>query len=501
MVRVSRCGESPFIPFEMADKRYRLLKEGHLDVKAPPDSPERILHKAWRRLWVRAIVFNPEGRGEPHFIMQLSRRAKDDEPMKHVKASRDGLRLFRCSSGSRALRCWALASGSTLLLYLAADTEKMTQEWMQTLREGLWPIVFTAHMPQEERHEVSLIDDEKSFASGLLGVYGRLVKTSEGMLSIIHPHWQGIQMRWRLVDIVDVKVLRTYDDSTDSGVFTLTVNSSGKDTRVLQFYSDTAIKTIDWIKLLLSNRNKSETKSHDIKPPVVSSHKGAEVIEENSETSSDAAQIDYAIVQKTKTNENLQEETKSEKNDTSTNIHEEVNKEPEKLLLNIPRTFLNASTNNFQLIESESSTNGTGAMNQQGSEEDSDDSSNGSYDHLYEDLDLLKDSRAYTVYEEVDDDDDECEYIPPAPPVLPARLEQIKNQKVTKDDELNLLEFDPIISTSLQKSQIETQNIASAAVTEHQSKTSLSRQTSQKKLKYHQQICVYRNCVKVLAKL
>ncbi|GFQ83717.1 hypothetical protein TNCT_635651, partial [Trichonephila clavata] len=29
----------------MEDSRYRLLREGHLDIKAPPDSPERILHK------------------------------------------------------------------------------------------------------------------------------------------------------------------------------------------------------------------------------------------------------------------------------------------------------------------------------------------------------------------------------------------------------------------------------------------------------------------------
>lgn len=68
-------------------------------------------------------------------------------------------------------------------------------------------------------HEVSLIDDEKSFASGLLGVYGRLVHTSEDVICVIHPYWQGIQMRWRLDDILDVRLIRTVGKDNPAGVF------------------------------------------------------------------------------------------------------------------------------------------------------------------------------------------------------------------------------------------------------------------------------------------
>lgn len=68
-------------------------------------------------------------------------------------------------------------------------------------------------------HDVSLIDDEKSFTSGLLGVYGRLVHLSEDVLCVIHPHWQGIQMRWRLDDILDVRIIRTAGKENTAGVF------------------------------------------------------------------------------------------------------------------------------------------------------------------------------------------------------------------------------------------------------------------------------------------
>ncbi|GFQ74235.1 uncharacterized protein TNCT_447831, partial [Trichonephila clavata] len=370
---------------------------------------------AWRRLWVRAIIFSPQNRGEPHLILQLCRKVKDEEPLKQVKASRDGLRLFRCSSGSRALRCWAITSGSSLLLYLAADSEEQTQDWMHTLREGLWP---TVHTSEDDPHEVSLIDDEKSFASGLLGVYGHLVKTSEGVLSIIHPHWQGKQMRWRLQDILDVKLIRKVGEEEDhSGVFTLTVRSTRDETRILQFYSNTAILTVDWIKTLLSGDNKDDAKSLSNKSSVSSPH-----TETDSKTTLEAT-VSYAIVQKTETGTHLQDDTKD--------LYGKVNKTSETQLSKIPHAYLNASTNWAALNRTENSDDTENATADSGN--DSDESSSDMYDHVYEDLDLLKDSRTYTLYEEIDDD---SEYVPPEPPVLPARLPQSSScQKVSGSEQ------------------------------------------------------------------
>ncbi|GFS55957.1 uncharacterized protein TNCV_2564281 [Trichonephila clavipes] len=367
--------------------------------------------QAWRRLWVRAIIFSPQNRGEPHLILQLCRKAKDEEPLKQVKASRDGLRLFRCSSGSRALRCWAITSGSSLLLYLAADSEKETQDWMYTLREGLWP---TVHTSKDDPHEVSLIDDEKSFASGLLGVYGHLVKTSEGVLSIIHPHWQGKQMRWRLQDILDVKLIRKVGgDEGHSGVFTLTVRSTRDETRILQFYSNTATLTVDWIKTLLSGENKDDAKSLSYKHSVASPHTEADT-QMTLETT-----VSYAAVQKTETGTHLQDDTKVD-------LYGKVNRTSETQLSKIPHAYLNASTNWATMKRTENSDDTENATADSGN--DSDESSSDMYDHVYEDLDLLKDSRTYTLYEEIDDDGD---YVPPEPPVLPARLPQSSScQKV-----------------------------------------------------------------------
>ncbi|GBM46892.1 hypothetical protein AVEN_10731-1 [Araneus ventricosus] len=426
----------------MEDARYRLLREGYLDIKPPPDSPERILHKAWRRFWVRAIIFLPQGRGEPHLIMQLCRKSQDDEPLRQVKASRDALRLFRCRSGSRPLRCWGVASGSTLLLYLAAATEQLTQEWMHTLREGLWPTVSTNH---DCYYEVSLIDDEKSFSSGLLGVYGRLVKTSDITLSIIHPHWQGTQMRWRLTDILDVRIIRRVEDEdSDSGVFSLTVRSSScEDTRVLQFYGTTAVKTVEWLKSILPNVKKDELKSKNTN--------NSETISQ-SETKPEKTNLlipleptaNYATIQKTKVNDNSQDTESTEDNAAVSDVYGKVAEVPEKLS-NIPDAFLNASTSSLMLEQLENSENGPN----QASDGESDDSSTGSFDHIYEDLEMVRDSRSYTVYEKVDDDDDV--YVPHAPfvpPNLPERKEHktdlkgiadegIASQKLGQKDQVN----------------------------------------------------------------
>ncbi|GFS49400.1 uncharacterized protein NPIL_411201 [Nephila pilipes] len=425
-------------PFAMEDSRYRLLREGPLDIKPPPDSPERILHKAWRRLWIRAIIFSPQNRGEPHLILQLARKAKDDEPLKQVKASRDGLRLFRCSSGSRALRCWAITSGSSLLLYLAADSEKETQDWMYTLREGLWP---TVHSSKEDRHEISLIDDEKSFASGLLGVYGHLVKTSEGVLRIIHPHWQGTQMRWRLQDIVEVKLIRKVDDAEGghSGVFTLTVRSTNGEIRVLQFYSNTAIITVDWIKSLLSGENKDEIEPN--KHSVAS-------LPTKTETTMEAT-ASYATVKKTGANTHLQDDVKAEE---ITDLYGKVNRTSETQLSKIPHSYLNASTNCVTLKRAENSDD----KGKAGSGDDSDDSSTDMYDHVYEDLDFVKDSRTYTLYEEIDD---ESEYVPPEPPILPARLSQNLNCQKVPGSEDSIQDLNGVLEQK-QESKVVTSDMS-----------------------------------------
>ncbi|XP_055931255.1 uncharacterized protein LOC129961728 [Argiope bruennichi] len=411
----------------MEETRYRLLREGYLDIKPPPDSPERILHKAWRRLWVRAIIFLPQSRGEPHLILQLCRKAQDDEPMKQVKASRDGLRLFRCRSGSRPLQCWGVASGSTLLLYLAAATEQLTQEWMHTLREGLWPTMSTNH---DYYHEVSLIDDEKSFSSGLLGVYGRLVKTSEMTLSIIHPHWQGTQMRWRLTDVLDVRIVRRVEDEdSPSGVFSLTVcSSSNKDTRVLQFYSNTAVKTVDWLKSILPNIAKDEPKAKETNNSETVPQ-GDTKVERTNLLIPVEPTANYATIQKTKSDVNSQD--RAEDNAAASDVYGKV-ADVSKKLSNIPDAFLNASTSSLMLEQFENSEKGT----HQGSDGESDDSSSGSFDHIYEDLEMIKDSRSYTVYEKVDDDDDV--YVPHAP-FVPPKLPERAGHKMKESANENIV--------------------------------------------------------------
>lgn len=69
-------------------------------------------------------------------------------------------------------------------------------------------------------HEVSLIDDDNTFMSGLLGVYGRFVLTSEDVISLIHPHWGSTLLQISLSSIKDVVLVRE-TDVPPAGVFNI----------------------------------------------------------------------------------------------------------------------------------------------------------------------------------------------------------------------------------------------------------------------------------------
>ncbi|CAL1261104.1 unnamed protein product [Larinioides sclopetarius] len=269
-------------------------------------------------------------------------------------------------------------------------------------------------------------------------------------LSIIHPHWQGTQMRWRLTDILDVRIIRRMkDEDSDSGVFSLTVRSSScKDIRVLQFYATTAVKTVEWLKSILPNVKKDEPKIKDANNSETISQSEIKPEKTNLLIPVEPA-ANYATVQKTKVISNSQGGASSEDSVVVSAAYGNLAEVPEKLL-NIPNGFLNASTSSLMFEQLENSENGPN----QASDGESDDST-GSFDHIYEDLEMVRDDRAYTVYEKVDDDDDV--YVPHAPfvpPDLPERKEHKKGLKeIADEDTQKLVKKDQVYTTQKQNLQ------------------------------------------------
>ncbi|XP_042904355.1 uncharacterized protein [Parasteatoda tepidariorum] len=397
----------------MASERCDLLREGFLDVKFPPDSPERVLHKAWRKLWIRAFVLQPLKR-EPSLILNVTRNAEDKQSQS-LKVSRDGLLLFRCRSGSRPLQTWALSSGTSLIVYLAAENEEETQSWMKTIRDGLWP---TIQNMSEKSHDVSLIDDEKTFSTGILGLYGRLVKTPDGMTSIIHPHWQGILLRWKQEDVVNIKLVRKVGGES-SGVFKITLKSSKTETRTFYFYSNTATSAIDWLQSSAKDSTELSTNSKS---------KNTKELSRNNETQNDIIvngndTPQYATIRKaSKQLENEQGSKLDSVNDESTNKTLNDKRNTSNFLsTNISSDLLDASLSFVKLPLAKSKSLNDQLKPTAKSDEDSDETSD-MYEHVYEDM-VPKSSRSDTVYEDVLNS--ESEYVPPLPPPLPTEKPQI----------------------------------------------------------------------------
>lgn len=67
---------------------------------------------------------------------------------------------------------------------------------------------------------MSLIDDENTFLSGLLGVYGRFVLTSDDVISLMHPHWGCTLLQISLSSIHDVLFIREAEIQP-AGVFNI----------------------------------------------------------------------------------------------------------------------------------------------------------------------------------------------------------------------------------------------------------------------------------------
>ncbi|KAG8192190.1 hypothetical protein JTE90_009954 [Oedothorax gibbosus] len=404
--------------------RYELLVEGFLDIKTPPDSPERIFNKAWRRQWVSATAVIPVGvRGEPHLTLLIS-QTKEDQlfSKKHIKASRDGLKLFRCRSGSRPLKTWGMSSGSTLLLYLAAKTEEDTQIWMARIRNGMWPpIMVPPSTHTEYTPEVSLIEDERSFTSGLVGAYGRIVQTSEDALCLIHPHWRGIQMRWNLKDILDVRLIRTAGKGNTAGVFQITVRSYKDDKRLLRFYCSDVVKAIEWIRCV-SHGTKEDPRDSNSLSAIQSTETNSV-----SETASE-----YTLIQKPQDADKLKVVSQM-----GSDIHSGSEKDEKcngTASLNIPEAFLDASLSSTTFAKAKTgqicidSVVADERSNAKGTEAESDDSPGEMYEHLYENIDShqSREARSCTVYEEVVEPPGE--YVPPMPPSLPKRPPATTNQ-------------------------------------------------------------------------
>lgn len=90
-------------------------------------------------------MVHPSGRREPYLVLTLSHTSSEASD-KEIILSRDGLRLFRCRSKSRPFRTWAITSGNKVVLYFAAESEIQAQNWMQAVRDGLWPPCFSFQM-------------------------------------------------------------------------------------------------------------------------------------------------------------------------------------------------------------------------------------------------------------------------------------------------------------------------------------------------------------------
>ncbi|KFM74653.1 hypothetical protein X975_18738, partial [Stegodyphus mimosarum] len=242
-----------------------VLREGYLDVKAPAGSPEAKFYKVWQRVWASASVCISE-ESTTNLIFDIS---CGSEIPTQIRAPKEGLNIFRSNSRSRSLRSWALVSGITVLLYLAADNEEESQEWMLTIRNGLWPPLFPSEINKASSHEVSLVDSAESFSMGLLGAYGRLA-FNDSVLKLIHPHNGVSLIEWQPDSIQDVQLLRKVGEN--AGVFTLVFNWIDGNFKILQFYSSTIKETTEWIQMVMTNTKESPSENKTtVSKPIINS--------------------------------------------------------------------------------------------------------------------------------------------------------------------------------------------------------------------------------------
>ncbi|XP_035233369.1 uncharacterized protein LOC118205183 [Stegodyphus dumicola] len=242
-----------------------VLREGYLDIKAPAGSPEVKFYKVWQRVWATASVCISQA-STAKLILDIS---CGSEIPTQIKAPKEGLNIFRNNSRSRPLRSWALVSGINVLLYLAADNEEESQEWMLTIRNGLWPPLLPGEINKASSHEVSLVDSAESFSMGLLGAYGRLAFNGS-ILKLIHPHNGVSLIEWQTNSIQDVQLLRKVGEN--AGVFTLVFSWIDGNYKILQFYSPTIKETTEWIQMVLINTKESPLENKTIvSKPIINS--------------------------------------------------------------------------------------------------------------------------------------------------------------------------------------------------------------------------------------
>lgn len=183
-------------------------------------------------------------------------------------------------------------------------------------------------------------------------------------------------------------------------------------------------KTIEWISCVSKGIKLDQTF-------IVTNSKSANQSDKTNCISENTSE--YAVIRKS---QDADEEKKELKSDIPSRTEEEEKANETLANLNIPEAFLNSSMSatTFAQAKTEQSFNNSKLVhenpNKEQDEAESDDSTEETYEHLYENIDAQsKETRSYTVYEEVYEAPGE--YVPPMPPSLPKRQPDTSYQKST----------------------------------------------------------------------
>lgn len=216
-----------------------VCQTGYLDVKIPSKSRGLKNWKTWKKRWVVLSSADLSLVGPPTLVVQIySHHSQKDKNCLFWKTFSSRLcQVYR--SRSRTHRhAFSLAQDDGPLLHLAGASETQSQDWMAAIRDLLWPPSPLIQLKTAYRgsHRVSLIDNDFSCQTGMLGRYGHL--SIEGhQMTLSSPDSGRILAEWPLSSVKRYQLVPQVNQEDAYKVFSLIISHPHRTSGQLQFYS------------------------------------------------------------------------------------------------------------------------------------------------------------------------------------------------------------------------------------------------------------------------
>ncbi|XP_023233359.1 uncharacterized protein LOC111633063 isoform X2 [Centruroides sculpturatus] len=221
------------------DKMAAPCKTGYLDVKIQHKSRGLKNWKTWKKRWVVISSTDLRLMGPPSLVIQIySNDGQKDKNCLFSKSFSSKLSVVYRSRSRTHRHAFSMAEDGGAVLHLAGGSESHSQDWMAAIRDLLWPPspLLQLKMAYKGSYDVSLIDNEFSYQSGMLGLYGHFMATADRLV-LSTPDTGRVVKEWKLCHVKRYQLVPQINKEDAYKVFSLTISEPGGFAGQLQFYS------------------------------------------------------------------------------------------------------------------------------------------------------------------------------------------------------------------------------------------------------------------------